>query len=59
MKRFSVLWKSCGGRKSQVEVCFSPLKVIKFSFHNCRGDVIFVDACLNARNTRESCIRCS
>ena len=41
-----------------IPACFSALKVLKFSFLNCRGGVIPVDACLSAGNIRESRIHC-
>ena len=61
IKLFSLMWKSCSGRKSPVEVlqaCFIAVQVLMFSSHNCRGGVIPVDASLRARNIRESRIYC-
>ena len=41
-----------------IQACFSGLKVLKLSFHNCRGGAIPVGACLSAGNIRESRIYC-
>ena len=55
MKPFSVPWKSCGSRKSPVvavQVGFSAVKVLKFSFHNSRGHTMLVDVCLSSVKMR-------